>query len=157
LIYNKKYYKADGKDFKAPGWLSYVNLTSAEGNCSMIDIPINVRYDFSYNDKRRFFLSTGLTSYLMNHQTYDCYWIRPNGTNASASIPVDSNMNYALSVLNLSAGFERNLGNHFYFQAEPYLKLPLKGLGYGNMKLESYGIYFSVKYNPQFKKNAKSK
>ena len=157
LIYNKKNYTADGKDFNAPKhyWTTYFDLNKVEGNCSMFDIPLNVRYDFNTGDKRRYFVSTGLTSYLMRHQGYD-YYITNNGVNQKIPWSTDSSMNYAFSVLNLSAGYERNLSKQFSFQVEPYLKIPLTGVGFGNMKLESYGIYFSVKYKPQLhKKNTK--
>jgi hypothetical protein len=48
---------------------------------------------------------------------------------------------------------ERSLGKHFSIQAEPYLKVPLKGLGIGNIRMDSYGILFTLKYKPTF--NAK--
>ena len=117
----------------------------------MWEIPVNVRYDVSFNDKRRWFVSTGLSTYLMDKENYDMYY-SANGNPYSSNWPSDSNSSYFFSIWNLSAGMERSLGRHFSIQAEPYLKVPLKGLGKGNMRMDSYGILFTLKYKPTFNK-----
>ena len=65
----------------------------------------------------------------------------------------DSSINYLFSVLNISAGFEHNISKQLSVQAEPYLKVPLKGMGYGSMNLDSYGLYLTFKYKPFLKKS----
>lgn len=77
-----------------------------------------------------------------------------NGNPYSYPWDSDSNSSYFFSIWNLSAGMERSLGKHFSIQAEPYLKIPLQGLGHGNIRMESYGILLTLKYKPTF--NAKS-
>jgi hypothetical protein len=152
IIYTKKFYKADSQDFHYKLPWNY-KLENVEGNCSMWEIPVNVRYDLSYNEKRRWFASTGLSTYLMDKEYYDVYYSW-NGTQyAPYPIDSDSNSNYLFSIVNLSAGMERSLGKHLSIQAEPYLKIPLKGLGTGSMRMTSYGILFTLKYKPVF--NAK--
>jgi hypothetical protein len=149
IIYTKKWYQADGKDFhyKGPWGQEY---DKAEGNCSMWEIPVNVRYDLSFNTKRRWFASTGLSTYLMDKEYYDLYYTW-NGTQSTYPMPSDSNSNYFFSILNLSVGMERSLGKHFSIQAEPYLKVPLQGLGKGSIRMDSYGIYFTLKFKPGFR------
>ncbi len=150
IIYTKKFYKADSQDFHYKMPWNY-KLKNVEGNCSMWEIPVNVRYDFSYNNKRRWFASTGLSTYLMDKEYYDIYYTY-NGNPNYPPYPYasDSNSNYFFSIWNLSAGMERSLGKHFSIQAEPYLKIPLKGLGAGTMRMTSYGILFTLKYKPTF-------
>lgn len=147
LQYTHKNYKANGEDFYAPehSWIRYVDLQLVEGNCSMFEIPVNVRYDIINGKKSRFFASTGITSYIMTDQNYDYYYIYNNNPGKS-NIKIDSTVSYAFKVLNFSAGYEYNFNRHFSIQAEPYLKLPLKGMGYGSMKLESFGVLFGLKY-----------
>ena len=53
---------------------------------------------------------------------------------------------HLLSILNLSAGYERSLGPRWSIQAEPYFKLPLSGVGAGKMRLASAGVFFGLKY-----------
>jgi hypothetical protein len=51
-------------------------------------------------------------------------------------------------VLTLSGGYQYNLSNRFAFLAEPYLKLPLTGIGAGKIKLNSTGLLFTAVYKP---------
>jgi hypothetical protein len=149
VIYTKKFYQADSQDFHYKMPNNY-KLKNVEGNCAMWEIPVNVRYDVSFNDKRRWFISTGLSTYLMDKEDYDVYYYTWSNNVYSWPIKSDSNSNYIFSIVNLSAGMERSLGKHFSIQAEPYLKIPLKGLGMGSMRMTSYGVLFTLKYKPQF-------
>jgi hypothetical protein len=151
VIYTKKFYKADSADFHyKTNWPNY-KLRNVEGNCAMWEIPVNVRYDVSFNEKRRWFVSTGLSTYLMDKEDYILYYGN-NWNNYITEAPVknDVNSNYIFSIVNLSAGMERSFGKRFSLQAEPYLKVPLKGLGMGSMRMTSYGVLFTLKYKPQF-------
>lgn len=153
IIYTKKFYQADSQHFHYKNPSTNWDLDKVKGNCSMWEIPVNVRYDVSFNDKRRWFVSTGLSTYLMDKEYYMMYYT-VNGNPYSYPWDSDSNSSYFFSIWNLSAGMERSLGKHFSIQAEPYLKIPLQGLGHGNIRMESYGILFTLKYKPTF--NAKS-
>jgi hypothetical protein len=55
------------------------------------------------------------------------------------------------SVLNLSVGYERQVSRNFSVQAEPFFKQPLSGVGFGKVKLNTTGIFLSVKYKPMKK------
>ncbi len=145
LFYTKKNYTAEGKDWTKTGWWRYTDMHSVQGYCEMFDIPLNVRYDFAVNKKQRWFASAGASSYIMKSEYYD-YDYTYNGVRSRRDWKSDSTSTYLFSILNVSAGFERALNKRFSLQAEPYFKLPLKGLGYGKLDLNSYGIYFSVKY-----------
>lgn len=151
LIYTKKWYKVAGEDFTPPkhSWLSYQDISMVNGNCNMFEIPVNLRYDFSYNQKRRIFASTGISSYIMDKQYYEAdYSDSPGGTTYVYKRGTDSNYNHFMSNLNFSIGYERAIGKQFSIQAEPYFKLPLKGLGYGSIDMNSYGMYITFKYKP---------
>lgn len=151
VIYTKKFYKADSTQFhyKDNPWPSRT-VNNVEGSCSMWDIPVNVRYDFVYSSKRRWFVSTGLSTYLMDKENYDMYYRWNGGPVYTQPLNSDSNSNYLFSIWNLSVGMERSLGKRFSLQAEPYLKVPLTGLGKGSMRMDSYGILFTLKYKPFF-------
>jgi len=159
-IYTRKYYQADSNTFHAPKhtYIDYVDLDVLKGYCAMWDFPVNIRYEFSLNDKRRFFASAGASTYLMKHQRYNYwYWQRGTGIYSDSSWGSDKIKRYAFSVLNLSVGYEKMVSKHFSIQAEPYIKIPLQGMGFGNMKIGSYGMLFSLKYRPVFKAKQASK
>jgi hypothetical protein len=149
-IYTKKFYKTDSSHFnyKESTWPGNRTLSQVEGNCSMWDIPVNVRYDFSFNDKRRWFASTGLSTYLMDKEDYDVYYRWNGGPAYPMPLVNNTNSTYLFSIWNLSVGMERSLGKRFSLQAEPYLKVPLKDLGKGNIRMNSYGVLFTLKYKP---------
>lgn len=148
VIYTKKNYTSPGEEFNPPKgtWLDNVTLDEVEGSCYMFDIPVNVRYDLNANGKSRYFLSTGLSTYLMKKEQYHYYYAYPNGSPGYRYRDLSSSDHHWFSILNVSAGFEKKLNKRFSIQAEPYLKIPLTGIGYGNLSLNSYGLYFLVKY-----------
>lgn len=148
VIYTKKFYKADREYYNPKDYTPPANLAYVAGNCKMWEIPINVRYDFIYNNKRRWFISTGLSTYLMTEEYYRLYYTN----NYSYPKNNDTGSQYPFSIMNISLGMERSLGKHFSLTAEPYFKLPLKGLGMGNMLINSYGMYFTLKYKPTFRR-----
>jgi hypothetical protein len=147
LIHTKKYYQARGKDFHPPKgyWTDYVKLDLVAGNCSMWEIPLNVRYDLSLTRKGSWFISSGLSTYLMQQEDYDYhYWSNGNFYTRHKGYP--SSEKSILGILNFSGGFEKNFTPHVSVQIEPYMRIPLKGVGFGNMQMNSFGTNFILKF-----------
>src|SRR5579862_1838181 len=166
FIFSKKYYQANDQGFHAPKGAvdSTVDIKFVNGSANVIDIPLNIRYNYFSDENSIFFVNAGFSSYLMSKQDVSLF-CQPNHNNNSnfllqypvsgSWIPPASppeNKTYLFSVLNLSAGFETSLGNNFSFQFEPYVKLPVKGIGYGKVNMTSYGVNFSLKYAPVLKR-----
>ena len=153
FIYTKKNYSAKGEDFHPPKhyWTNYVTLNSLDGNCVMWDIPLNVRYNITTKPSNTWFVSTGLSSYIMRKQayTYDYMYL---GSPTSRDWETNSQENEWFKILNLSAGYERTLNKSWSIQAEPFVKVPLSGVGFGSMDMSSYGILVGIKYKPVFNK-----
>ncbi|WP_028665208.1 PorT family protein [Runella zeae] len=142
-----KLYGATGKQYQWPSnWNSQkVRPTSVDANCKVLDIPLNLRYDFMQGTKSRWFVSSGLSSYMMLNEKYD-YNYAPGATNIKWYKWNGTTGNYWLGVLNISVGFERQIGKHFTLQAEPYLKTPMADVGFGKIRLRSAGLLMSVRY-----------
>jgi hypothetical protein len=149
LIYTRKNYKMKGEDYHPPKgyWTDYVNLEDVTGNCSMLDIPINLRFNAVRKKSSNIFFSAGLSTYLMKEENYSFYYYW-SGTPATRVRSYDANSEYLFSILNLSAGYEKKLNNSFSLQVEPFFKESLTGVGFGKIDLNSMGVYFSVRYNP---------
>ncbi len=93
--------------------------------------------------------SAGLSSYLMKEENYNYYYkYYPGSPTYSHLSSIRNENNHYFSVVTLSAGYKRKLGNRVTMMAEPYLKLPVKGVGYGKVKLNSGGVLFSIGVNP---------
>jgi hypothetical protein len=145
ILYTKKNYTVSGEDFHAPknSWVANYKLTMVDGFCNMWEVPLFVRYQFNPNSKRSFFLSSGISSYIMTRENYN-YSYYYNGQ------PVTRNSNYPngnthlLSILRLSGGWRKTIGPGTSVLVEPYASLPLTGLGFGNIRLSSFGLNFSL-------------
>lgn len=148
-LYTVKNYKSRGEDYHPPKgyWTDYVKLETVAADCDMWDIPINLRYNVLPKKSSNLFITTGLSSYLMRKEDYDFFYYY-NGNPVNRHRSYESESKHWFSVLNFSVGYERQISKNFSVQAEPFFKQPLKGVGFGNVKLNSTGIFFSVKYKP---------
>ena len=154
VIYTKKIYELNGNDYHPPEhyWTQYVKLETVEGYCRMWELPLQARYTFSTRSKTAFFLSTGLSSYFMKKQAYNYSFKTITNTQGTAAWASDSTFTHVFSILNLSAGFERQVGKHLNLQVEPYAKIPLGGIGFGNIRLSSFGVNLTVQYRKPVKR-----
>jgi opacity protein-like surface antigen len=146
LLYTMKNYAASGYEFQDDWWRSY--LDHVVGNCNMIEIPLTLRYDFARKGKALFFVNGGFSSYLMKKESYTYYFKDQTTSDAT----YNTNKNYLFSMFTLSAGVEESLSKSLSIQAEPFVKLPLAGIGFGKIQLSSYGINFTLRYAPALKK-----
>ena len=144
-IYTQKNYKMAGSDFTAPKgtWVSYYKLETVAGYCRMWEVPLLLRYTISSSAKKSFFISTGMSSYFMTAENYD-YFYYYNNRPVTRNSAYKSTDTHVLSIAHLSAGFENRIGKQLYLQVEPYAKLPLGGVGFGNIQLSSFGLNFAV-------------
>ena len=151
FIYTTKNYKMNGSEYNPPKgyWTDYIKLETVSGECNMWDIPINLRYNIAPRKKSNFFVSSGLSSYLMQEEDYNFFYYY-NGNPVNRYRSMDTTRRHWMSVLNISVGYERQIGKSFSWQVEPFFKQPLTGVGFGSMKLNSTGIYFSLKYKPHW-------
>jgi hypothetical protein len=142
-----KRYEATGSDYQlVPNWPSSWVLSGVTANCRIIDVPLNLRYDVWQQPLRRAFVSGGLSSLFMRREDYD-YQYEVAGQTKNTAWQLLNGSSHPFQVLNLSVGYEQNINSRWALQAEPYLKLPLGGIGYGAVRLQSAGIFFSLKYS----------
>lgn len=142
-----KLYDATGSQYIWPEvWNSQKARPSAiEAACKVLDIPLNVRYDITQSTNKRWFVSTGITSYKMLNEKY-IYTYPPHSYNIKWPDWEGSTGSYWFGVLNFSMGFERQIGKKITLQAEPYFKLPLAQVGLGKIKLNTAGLFISARY-----------
>ncbi|MDF7813268.1 hypothetical protein [Hymenobacter sp. YC55] len=146
VIRSVKQYGAASSDYTIPAsWPWRQGDYVVNANCRMTEIPLNLRYDAVIRPKYTVFTSVGLSSLLMRYECYD-YDYQVNGQPRTAVAEVYNGTNHAFGLLNLSGGVERPLGSRWAVQAEPFLQLPLGGVGAGKVRLTSAGAAFSVKY-----------
>jgi len=147
IYYDRKKYYTDGEYFsksKAPR-LNDIDLKTVDGICYMWEIPLNVRYNFpSVNNKMKWFATGGLSTYLMSKENYTFtgdYWGNPNW---KGTYTYKTPYHYLFSILNLSVGYEQRLGKIGDLRLEPFLRVPLAGIGTGDLSIMSAGLNICI-------------
>jgi Outer membrane protein beta-barrel domain len=142
LIWDKKYYYSNGEYYKKNG-ASLPPTTTLNGSCSMFEIPVDIRIDFATKKNHGFFAKTGLSSYLMTSENYTFN----DPAYPSVQWKNDSLQNNIFSILQISGGYERAISDKTKIRVEPYVKIPLQGIGKGDMPIASFGIYFGITHS----------
>jgi len=142
LLIDKKYYFSEGKYFNPMHLYAPYNakIVNVDGNCHMTEFPLNVKYDFKSNRKSNWFAVAGISSYFMSKEDYK-YRYQSNGWQGEKSVSVNDASQIWASVMNLSLGYNRNIRNLGALRLEPYVKIPFRNIGIGNLPVTSVGVY----------------
>jgi hypothetical protein len=109
----------------------------------MFEIPLAVRYDITSGQANKWFIKAGSSSYLMKKEDYQ-YKTERYGVYYNGNRTYENSSNTLFSVLHLSGGYETHLGKNILVRIEPYLKLPIQGVGVGEMSLRSTGFNIGI-------------
>ncbi|PSR53395.1 hypothetical protein AHMF7605_07570 [Adhaeribacter arboris] len=149
LVRARKVYGAKLEDYH-PGpnyWQPGAHLPDdINAVCKVLDIPLNVRYSFLALPTHVAYVQTGLSSYIMLHEDYRYYYENYGNPYSKHWIVANQNRHF-FQVLNLSAGYSRQMSRGISLGAEPFVKIPLSGIGAGKVNLTSMGIFFNVGYS----------
>lgn len=147
LIWNKKNYYSEGKNFSMnkvrstmpPGMI----INNLKSQSSVIEIPLKVKYDFISKSNSDIFVAGGVSSYIITKEK-NIYNVTLNGSQEKLSGVYKKN-NYGLpAVANVSIGYEQNVSRYLDIRIEPYLKIPLKGMGVGSLPITSAGVQIGM-------------
>ncbi|OEK03004.1 hypothetical protein BFP97_16395 [Roseivirga sp. 4D4] len=146
LSYSVKNYSALGEEYDTSTWPGgrSDNLVSALARCLVIDIPINVRRYFAAKNGNQWFISTGLSTYLMLREDYEYEYTRPS-PNWAPNGQVRGENNHFFGIANFSVGYETPINKKLGLAIEPFMKLPLTGIGQGRVKFLSFGANVAIK------------
>jgi hypothetical protein len=153
ILATRKNYAARNQDYHAS--TSFYQNNRINGNVSfvkgsfyMMEIPLNLRYDFIAAGSTLFFVSAGASSYLMTTENANVYWRHYNMDQCNAVDHIRVDPTSLFSCINLSAGVETGLTNSLSLVIAPYMKIPTKNLGAGQVQMNSVGINFALKWSP---------
>ena len=149
---SKKIYTATPEQYYIPPGSYYPGLYQVDAVCKVYEIPVSLSYNFGQRKNHNWFGNAGLSSFLMKSEKYDYQYKTAYGPYTHKTEIKDKNKHY-FAVLTLSGGYQYQLNKRISLQAEPYVKLPLAGVGEGKIKLNSAGILFTATIKPIAKKN----
>jgi hypothetical protein len=146
---DRKRYYTEGEYFNTgkvkipPG----TTLNNVDGTCYMWEIPLNIRYTINPGAKTRWFGTAGFSTYLMSSEKYTYSYEYNSGGNSwsdYSSWNIKKPSQYPFSIINISGGFEQRLGKVGNLRIEPYLRIPLTGMGTGKLPIMSTGINIGI-------------
>jgi len=148
-IYSDKPYGGTRKDYGIVKTWSYPMNTvkRIDANCRVLDVPININYTFMDRPKYSLTATVGLSSYFMLKEEYT--YKRDYMPDWEKSLS-NENQHY-LSVLNLAFTYQLPLNSHMSLGIQPFAKVPLGDIGYGQVKLYSTGVAVQLNFN-QFRR-----
>jgi hypothetical protein len=147
LYSEKKYYYSDGKYFNTSKIYMPPNseIDNVSGNCRMFEVPVVLRRNLSSGKNSQWFATVGGSTYFMKQQNYkyEIYYYN-TGTSHNYSKFYKNSSNYFFSNLAISGGYIHRLGNFADLRIEPYLKLPVSGIGIGSLPMFSAGLQIGI-------------
>ena len=145
-----KKYTADSSDYHSS--YSIANLEKVDADCFVYEIPVNLAYQFNPVKRHSWFISGGVSSYIMKKETYGYYYRNTWNQPQYYSRTYKNENKHLFTVIGLSGGYQYALSRKLNLLAEPYIKFPVSGIGAGKVKLNNTGILFTIGYKPFSKK-----
>ncbi|WP_149241550.1 hypothetical protein [Dyadobacter sp. 32] len=152
VIWSNKIYRAEAADYTVPRKPQHYygpDPVGVNGTCKVFEVPLNLQYAFFQGSYSRVFAGVGSSSYHMNSEVYRYQFENENdpkignwrGWHGSTGW-------YWFSNINASAGYERRISKTLSILAEPYVRIPVKKVGYGKVNLFTAGMWLSIRYAP---------
>jgi hypothetical protein len=91
------------------------------------------------------FVSAGISSYIMLEEHY-YYEYEEDDPDYIHYWGAENSGIHWFGIGNVSFGYEFLILPSFSLQLEPFIKLPLTGIGHGALELKTVGSYISLKY-----------
>ena len=143
LLFAKKTYFSEGKYFNQDKISSSVptgmQIVSLEGNLCDWEIPVKLKYNYWQKNNNRIFSSAGITSYVTTYEK-NKYLVLINGIQQNMFSAYKNKSRSFAAALDLSLGYEHKIGKFNSIRIEPYVQIPLKGMGVGSMPVMSSGL-----------------
>ncbi|WP_208728438.1 porin family protein [Chitinophaga alhagiae] len=135
--YTKKLYGAEDRDYTSNYPTNYKKI---EADCNVLDVPLNLHYTFLHRPKARWSAMAGASSYFMLKEKYEYY----NYSGGKYTREYNNSNHHYFSVLNLGVNYERETRGRISWGLQPFVKVPLSGVGAGGVKLHSAGVSLQV-------------
>lgn len=128
-------------------------ISGVDATCAVLEIPLLVSYRISENYKRSIDLNAGISSYFMLKEDYTFKYTPQSGIEDRFVERRNENRHF-LSVVDLSATYFIKLKKEqLHLGFEPFVKIPLSGVGEGKVNLKSSGISLRLRYDIDKKNN----
>ncbi|MFD2144635.1 hypothetical protein [Mucilaginibacter antarcticus] len=131
-----------------PSSYSYKNTPeTVTADCRMLDIPINLGYQVYNRSGNKITLGTGVSSYIMMHETYTYDYAAGAKVYGPSYYAVQGKSKYPFSIMNVQATYERQINSKVGLSLQPYYKIPLSAIGYSQVRVQTFGVAVGLNWN----------
>jgi len=146
-LFSNKYYQTSGEYFslKTVGGSmpAGMQIMEVESSTHFFQAPLHIRYDLLDKKIHRLFGAAGISSYIVMKES-NSYHMMMNGSGSMMYSTYKNRPVYFAGSFDLSIGYEKDIGTRSHIRIEPYLQLPLKGIGVGELQLKSAGLHIAL-------------
>lgn len=147
--YAVKAYETNSENYtvKQGFWTNGLQPNSIRAECRIIEVPLSLRYYFKAQGSAQssFYVMAGVSSYLMASEQYSfTYGVEDPALRQEWKGEWES-IDY-FSVLTFSAGYQQRVSKNWSVLLEPYVNLPLTGIGFAEVDFISFGLSAQLRY-----------
>jgi hypothetical protein len=147
MKYSTKAYGTDGYGYAFKNESIKPMISRVEASCEVLEIPLQASFTVMEDNHRSIDLNAGMSSYFMLKEDYTFKYTETSGYKDRFQEFNNENQHY-FGVIDLSATYYIKLKKEkFMLGVEPYVKLPVAGVGAGNVNLKSSGVALKLRYD----------
>ncbi len=147
LKYSMKDYGTDGYDYTFHSEKAKRIVTHVDASCAVLEIPLQASLTVMEDNNRSIDLNAGMSSYFMLKEDYTFKYTAESGYKDKLQEFNNKNQHY-FGVIDLSATYYMKLKKEkVSIGLEPYIKIPVTGVGEGKVNLKSSGVALKLRYD----------
>lgn len=146
VAYAIKPYSANYASYSSASYNPSITPTNIQANCKVLDVPLNLSYQLYSKGSNTIGVGTGLSSYFMLKENYTFNYSAESGWKPH-NLEVRNQNTHLFGVLNVNVNYQRRINSKFSAVLQPYMKLPLTGIGNGKVDLKSTGVALGINWN----------
>ncbi len=143
LLISTRNYKSEGKYFNTKNMQSSMpvgmDIKSLTGKSTFLEIPVQVSYHVALSNRKSVYIKSGVSSYIVNSEN-NHYKTMLNGTEGSMDGSYKENKFYPAAALTVAVGLQKEISISMGIRVEPFVQLPLKGMGVGELPFKNAGL-----------------
>ncbi|SMC98739.1 outer membrane beta-barrel protein [Pedobacter nyackensis] len=147
LKYSVKDYGADSYEYSFRNPKIKAIVSEIDASCAVLEIPLIASYRIMEDHRKSIDINAGMSSYIMLSEDYTFSYTAESGFKDRVQHFSGKNQHY-FGVVDLSATYYVKLKKEkFKLGLEPFVKIPLTGVGEGRVNLKSSGVSLKLRYD----------
>lgn len=144
VLYARKNYASPYSFYKPDTPLnSNYPPTDVRAVCQVLAVPLALNYTAWQKNNHTLQLSAGASTYFMLREKYSMQY----ASNYTYDYEIKGENQHYFGVADLSLTYLRRINKQYQLGIRPFVQLPLQGIGYGNIPLQSQGLALIIGLN----------